>query len=98
MISGGSEEEQVEYLIRGTTEWLMGPAMPEKVTNSDSVIVDNALYTFGGTTADGFTSKIHKLSFEGGELTWSTLETETKLGRMLVTAMQVPDEIVDCTK
>ena len=76
-------------------EWFEGPNLPVGLGNHDSVVVDNALYTFGGDTEENFNKVSYKLSYEQGSWVWSTWG-ETAFPRWLLAAMEVPDEIVNC--
>jgi len=84
----------VEVLDEGSNEWREGPDLPFNIYGA-AIVEDPE----GGVILIGGESRsLFHLSHVGDGASWKEMPQKLQLGRRFLTAMMIPDHIVNCTK
>jgi hypothetical protein len=97
VVAGGyGYMSSVEALDEGSNEWRQGPDLPFGMSGG-AMVEDpmGGVILIGGTTPSR--DILFRLSHVGDGASWKEMPQKLKLGRIFLTAIMIPDHIVNCT-
>ena len=101
IVAGGSNSNEgtlssVELLELGSSEWVAGPELPEKILGSSMVeYSDGGVFYIGGYSEGRVLDTIFYLAH--GKSEWVEMPQKLKIGTAWATSFLVPDEITNCS-
>jgi len=88
----------VEVLDEGSNEWRQGPDLPFGIRGAAMVEdPEGGVILIGGDASIGHQETLLHLSHVGDGASWKEMPQKLQLRRRYLTAIMIPDHIVNCT-
>jgi len=100
VVAGGSNLlSSVKVLDEGSNEWRQGPDLPFGIQGGAMVEdPEGGVILIGGQSPSNFyLDNLFRLSHVGDGASWKEMPQKLQFGRRYLTAIMIPDHIVNCT-